>query len=261
MHAFNAAGHDAELVPSREALPPTEGIVFLAVPDGAVSETAARIARADSSEATSFVHCSGALGLAALAPLSDHPVGSFHPLQSFPAPRPPEAFQGITVAVDATSTALERRLAQLARDIGARARHVGDGERALYHAAAVFASNYVVVVVAEAVKALAAAGWAEKEAVQALIPLIRGVVDNIASAGPAAALTGPIKRGDVDTVMRHLQALKPLPGQPPLQAVYRMLGQVALELAKEEGLDPAAARRTNRALTQDVAATRRRSRR
>ncbi len=210
---------------------------------------------------TSFVHCSGALGLDALAPLSDHPVGSFHPLQSFPAPRPPSAFQGITVAVDASTTALERRLGQLASDIGARPRHVGDNDRVLYHAAAVFASNYVVAVVAEAVKVLSAAGWAQEDAVHALIPLINGVVDNIARTGPTAALTGPIRRGDVDTVMRHLQALKRLRGEPPIEAVYRMLGQVALELAKEAGLDHAAAGRTKRALTQDVAATRRRGRR
>jgi hypothetical protein len=251
------------------------------------------------------VHVSGSLGLDALAALAGHAVGSFHPLQSFPAPRPPEAFQGITVAVDASTTGLERRLAQLARDIGAQPRHVADEERVLYHAAAVFASNYVVAVIAAAVKILQKAGWSRDEAEQALLPLVEGVVANARSAGVTKALTGPIRRGDVETVQRHLEALRMinapsgssrhhpggveeiasgaarhlpsssgpaatrrghLPhsvgkgGGEEIGDLYRMLGLVALEIAKEAGLEPAAAERTKRALTRHVAATRRRGR-
>jgi predicted short-subunit dehydrogenase-like oxidoreductase (DUF2520 family) len=75
------------------------------------------------------------------------------------------------------------------------------------------------------------------------------------------ALTGPIRRGDVDTVKAHLDALAELGGDPKIEAVYRMLGLVALGVATEAGLDRAAAGRTRRALTRDVAATRRRGRR
>jgi predicted short-subunit dehydrogenase-like oxidoreductase (DUF2520 family) len=227
------------------------------VPDGAVTNVAKLIARSRPAPEVAFVHVSGALGLDALKPLSDHEIGSFHPLRSFPSPEPPEAFRGITVAVDASATRLERRLAQLARDLGARPRHVGDAERVLYHAAAVFASNYVVVVVAEAVKILRAAGWTREEAEQALIPLVEGAVANMGSGGTVRALTGPIRRGDVDTVQRHLEALAKL---REAGGIYRMLGLVALEIAQEAGLDPAAAGRTRRALTRDVAATRRRGR-
>jgi predicted short-subunit dehydrogenase-like oxidoreductase (DUF2520 family) len=231
---------------------PKEGILFLAVPDGAVAEMARRIASMGPPHALAVVHVSGSLGLDALSALTDNPVGSFHPLQSFPAPRDPEAFRGITVAVDATTPALLARLNRLARSLGAKPKRVRDSERVLYHAAAVFASNFVTVAFAEGVRLLEGLGWTKKESVAALLPLLDGAVANIHARGPVGALTGPIRRGDAETVSRHLAALD----NPDL---YRMLGLVALRIAREAGLDPDAAERTRRALTRDVAATRRRS--
>jgi predicted short-subunit dehydrogenase-like oxidoreductase (DUF2520 family) len=230
---------------------PKAGILFLAVPDGAVAEMAARIGGLGPSPQLAVVHCSGALGLDALSALPDNPRGSFHPLQSFPAPRDPSAFRGITIAVDATDPSLERRLGTIARRLGAKPRHVGDGERVVYHAAAVFASNFVDVVVAEAVALLRGIGWSEKESLAALLPLVEGAVSNIRSRGPIKALTGPIRRGDAETVSRHLAVMAD-------RDLYRMLALVALEIAQQAGLEPAAAERTRRALTRDVAATQRR---
>ena len=86
----------------------------------------------------------------------------------------------------------------------------------------------------------------------ALLPLIDGAVSNIRRRGPVKALTGPIRRGDADTVKRHLAVMD----RPDL---YRMLALVALEISQQAGLEPAAAERTRRALTRKVAATRRRS--
>ena len=229
---------------------PPDGILFLAVPDGAVAQMAARIASMRPPDDLAVVHLSGALGLDALSPLVA--IGSFHPLQSFPFPRDPSAFRGITIAIDATTPALRRRLAAVARRLGARPRHVGDEQRVLYHAAAVFASNFVDVVLAEAVGLLGEIGWSEKEATNALLPLVEGAVENIRRQGTTKALTGPIRRGDADTVAKHVGALK----DPDL---YRMLGLVALRIATDAGLEPAAAERTRRALTRNVAATRRRS--
>jgi predicted short-subunit dehydrogenase-like oxidoreductase (DUF2520 family) len=235
---------------------PSSGVVFLAVPDRAVGEVAANLARMKPSQRMSFVHLSGALGLGALDALRDHPVGSFHPLQSFPAPRDPGAFRGITVAVDASTPTLMRRLRSLARAIGARPVPVKDDQRALYHAAAVFASNYIDVVLAQAVELLRNAGWSEKDAVEGLVALAEGALANIRRRGPVAALTGPVRRGDVDTVERHLAALQ----KTPAEDLYRMLGLIALEIAVEAGLEPAAARRMHRALTHKAAATQRRRR-
>jgi len=130
---------------------PASGIVFLAVPDAAIAATAERIASSDAPAALSFVHLSGATPLDALAPLRPRAIGSFHPMQSFPFPRPPEAFRGITVAVDASTPALRRRLNALARRLGARPKAVGDVQRAAYHAAGAYASNFVTVMLREAV--------------------------------------------------------------------------------------------------------------
>jgi predicted short-subunit dehydrogenase-like oxidoreductase (DUF2520 family) len=246
----------------------SRAIVFLTVPDGVVAEVADRLAKAGPSMSTlvAFVHTSGALELGALGTLrARHPVGSFHPLRSFPEPGPPRAFRDIVVAVDASTPGLLRRLNRMARDLGAEPRRVDDSRRALYHAAAVFASNYVVALLSEAVGLLQEAGWTEKEAVQGLTALAEGAVANVRRRGPIAALTGPIRRGDAETVTRHLAALADIGRQTGSAGdrrsdLYRMLGKVALEIAQQVGLEPAAAERTRRALTRKVAATRRRSR-
>ena len=228
--------------------------MFLAVPDAAIAATAERIAAAGPPAAVSFVHLSGATTLDALAALRPRAVGSFHPMQSFPFPRPPEAFRGIAVAVDASTPALRRRLNALARRLGAHPKPVGDAQRAAYHAAGAYASNFVTVMLREAVRLLEGIGWSEEEATKALLPLIDGAVENMRRKGVVKALTGPIRRGDDVTVRRHLEVV-------PDPDLYRMLASIALEIAREAGLEPAAAERVKRALTQDVAATRRRSRR
>ena len=233
--------------------------VFLTVPDGAIAALARDIAKAGAlPPSVAFAHCSGALGLGALGPLvSAHAVGSFHPLQSFPKPRAPEAFRGSLVGIDASTVPLRRRLERLARDLGAKPRSVAEAERVIYHTAAVFASNYLVALTGVAVELLESIGWSEGDAVAGLVPLMEGALEEVARHGPIGALTGPIRRGDVETVTRHLEAL----AGGPAADLYRMLGQIALELATEAGLEPAAARRVNRALTRNVAATRRRRQR
>jgi predicted short-subunit dehydrogenase-like oxidoreductase (DUF2520 family) len=236
-----------------------EAIVFLAVPDDSVSPYAELLSAAGNRipESVAFVHLSGALKLDALEPLaSRHAIGSFHPLQSFPEPRPPASLRGAFVAIDGNSASLRRRLSSLARVLGARPRRVGDGERALYHAAAVFASNYVVALLDEGVLLLRAAGWSEREATSGLLALTEGALASVRKSGVVAALTGPVRRGDVKTVERHLGALAGLPAAD----LYRMLGLIALEIAVEAGLEPAAAERMQRALTEKTAATRRRRR-
>src|SRR6266849_5656366 len=257
--AWRRAGHRVLLTPARHGVPSLvralrsrpRATVFLTVPDGAIASLAGEVAAADGIPATvAFIHCSGALGLAPLTPLAArHDVGSFHPLQSFPQPRPPEAFRGSLVAIDAGAPTLRRRLERLARDLGAKPRGVDEADRVVYHAA-------------EAAELLGTIGWSEAEAVAGLIPLMRGALAEVEKRGPTAALTGPIRRGDVETVTRHLEALAGLDAgssRGPRKAdLYRMLGQIALEIAARAGLEPAAVERVNRALTRNVAATRRR---
>jgi predicted short-subunit dehydrogenase-like oxidoreductase (DUF2520 family) len=200
--------------------------------------------------ATALVHLSGALELAALAAAraAGHPTGSFHLFQSFPVVRPPEAFRGSLVGVDAADEELAERLFQLARDIGGRPRRVPDEQRALYHVAAVLSSNLLLGLVGTAAGALEAIGWTEDEALAALVPLLSGVIDNLAKEGLGGALIGPIRRGDPATIRRHLDELD-RNGMEEAARVYRILATATLELALATGLDPASGEQIREALT------------
>jgi predicted short-subunit dehydrogenase-like oxidoreductase (DUF2520 family) len=159
------------------------------------------------------------------------------------------------VGIDASTVPLRRRLERLARDLGSKPRSVAETERVIYHAAAVFASNYLVALAGVAVEMLESIGWSERDAISGLVPLMEGALVEVARRGPVGALTGPIRRGDVETVTRHLEALA---RRRRIEDLYRMLGAIALEIATKAGLEPVAAGRVKRALTRNVAATRRR---
>jgi predicted short-subunit dehydrogenase-like oxidoreductase (DUF2520 family) len=122
--------------------------------------------------------------------------------------------------------------------LGGHARHVDEADRVLYHAAAVVASNYLNSLVAVAVRILGEVGWSREDSLAALMPLLRGAVQNLADFGLPAALIGPIRRGDPRTVQRHLSALSRVDGDrgARTEALYRLLGIEALELAVETGL-------------------------
>jgi predicted short-subunit dehydrogenase-like oxidoreductase (DUF2520 family) len=125
--------------------------------------------------------------------------------------------------------------------------------KAAYHAAAVFASNYFVVVEAVAHRLLQRAGVPRAAAWRALRPLVEGTLENLAR-GPAAALTGPVVRGDVTTIRRHRAALPAAD-----EALYRALGRGALALAREGGMDDATAGRVAAALATGRRPARRRA--
>jgi len=230
-------------------------LAFLAVPDPELRRTAERIAgRLPLSVAV--IHVSGAQPLAVLEPARarGHAVGSFHPFQSFPVERRPAAFRGSLVGVDASNDALLAQLEQLARGIGARPRRVPDDQRALYHVAAVLSSNLLLGLIATAAGVLESVGWSREEALQALLPLLAGVVENISSEGLEGALIGPIRRGDRQTVEKHLAELESR-GMEDAARVYRILGIATLELAVASGLDPATGRQIRQALTGPPATT------
>jgi predicted short-subunit dehydrogenase-like oxidoreductase (DUF2520 family) len=251
-----AAALQAPSVAAREPSPALERAlsealdarVTLAVPDAALPALAARLAGLDLPGRPAFVHLSGALGLDALAPLRarGHAVGSLHPLQSFPRVRGPEAFHGVLFAIDASDAELLAALAEVGRRLGGAARRVDDSDRARYHAAATLIANGLVALADHACIVLGELGWSREEALDAVLPLLAGTVDNLREGRLPWALSGPVRRGDVDTVRRHLAALAPDPRQ---ERLYRILGLAALDLAREAGLDPEAANHLHALLT------------
>jgi predicted short-subunit dehydrogenase-like oxidoreductase (DUF2520 family) len=206
-------------------------LIFLCVPDDRISELALRL---DVGPAHALVHCSGALDLTTLMAASARgaAVGVFHPLQSFSAGAAANRFAGIGVGVDALDSSsgsqpLRERLERLVEQIGAIPFSLAGVDRARYHVAAVFASNYVVALHAIAARIWQSAGLPAERARPLLAALTRGAADNITAHELASALTGPIARADTLTIERHLQALA---ADPASLALYRALARELLEL-------------------------------
>lgn len=187
--ALRAAGFDVHGPFGRDAQVPETGIAILAVPDSAIAEAA------EKARAAKTAHLSGATGLDAVD-------FSIHPLQTFTGTEAPEVFHGIGAAIDGRTEADRKLAAELASALGMTLFTVTD--RAGYHAAASFASNYVLAVLDAAERLAADAGV--DNARDVLAPLVRQTVDNWQSRGAAEALTGPIARGDDATVARQRAA-------------------------------------------------------
>ena len=222
------------------------GVVVLAVPDDAIRPVAQILAshRAITTEQV-VLHLSGVQGQEALGPLvsSRAALGSLHPLQTIADPRTaPERLKGAWAAVEGMAAAVEAG-EELARAVGMRPFRVSAQLKPVYHAGAVFASNYFVVVEAVAQRLLRHTGLSDKEAWEALQPLVRGTFENLMAREPRDALTGPIDRGDEATIGRHLASLTEDDAR-----LYRELGRAALELAVKRGMDRGTAERVSRVL-------------
>jgi predicted short-subunit dehydrogenase-like oxidoreductase (DUF2520 family) len=169
-------------------------LLVLAVPDPGIAEVAAEVTPVAT---TVVAHLAGALGLGVLAP---HPrTAGLHPLVALA-----DAESGAErLAAGAWfAVAGDPIVEQVVADLGGHAFHVADEDRTRYHAAAVIASNHLVALLGQ-VERVAPAGVP----LAAFFDLVRGTVDNVERLGPAAALTGPVARGDWATVERHLAAL------------------------------------------------------
>jgi predicted short-subunit dehydrogenase-like oxidoreductase (DUF2520 family) len=183
------AGHEAD-------------VVIVATPDAAIADAAAALAPASRAGAL-VMHLSGACTLreldGVLLARPDVEVGSLHPLQSVPSADAGRArLAGSWCAIDGSP-----RVEKLALSLGMRPFRVDAADRVGYHAAACVASNHLVALLGQVERLAAQAGVP----FEAFLPLVRGTVENVAELGPAAALTGPVARGDLETVARHLDAL------------------------------------------------------
>jgi predicted short-subunit dehydrogenase-like oxidoreductase (DUF2520 family) len=205
----------------RGAVPPGHtGTVLLCVPDAEIAAAAAALPPA--SEDRLVGHCSGATGLAVLA---GHEAFALHPLMTVPAGAPPTVFAGAGAAIDGSTPRALAAAGALARAVGMTPTRVADADRAAYHAAASIAANFLVTLEGAAERLAATAGVDRA----LLAPLVRAAVDNWAERGAAAALTGPIARGDEATVARQRAAVQER--TPELLALFDALAAATRELA------------------------------
>jgi predicted short-subunit dehydrogenase-like oxidoreductase (DUF2520 family) len=241
-HAVRSLGRDRTPTLTRGA-----PLVLLAVPDDVIQVVAAELAREEAIGAEQVVlHLSGLLDRAALQPLAGTGagLGSFHPLQTVADPAvAPELLRGAYAALEGDDRALAAG-ERLATMLGMRPERLAPGGKPAYHAGAVIASNYVVALAAVAERLARRAGISATDACSLYLPLMHGTLANLAR-GPASALTGPIRRGDEATVRSHLAALVPAE-----RRLYRELGRVTLELAREAGLPESQAVAIERALRE-----------
>ena len=229
-HAARAAGLDVH-VGRRGASAATASlaeVALLCVPDRSIASACAEVAEADPLPA--YVgHVSGAAGIDVLAAARRRGAETFtlHPLQTIPTPDTDLA--GAPAAVSGSSPAARDVAAALARRLGMVPFDVPAEHRAAYHAAAVLASNFLVALEESATELLTRAGVADARSV--LAPLVLRSAANWADAG-SAALTGPIARGDEDTVRAHLAAVRAL--APELEPTYTALAERTREIAAAE---------------------------
>lgn len=208
-------------------------IVFIATPDSAIEPVCQALAGENAFDDHHTVyHLSGALSSDILAGARNAgaDTGSLHPLQAFTPFEKGQfnPFSRINMSVEGTPQAVKTGT-RIISELGARPFTIPTDAKTLYHAAAVAASNYLVTLQNMALELLMETGLEEAKAFDILAPLIRGTLDNIRARGCAGALTGPVARGDLDIIRRHLGEIDQK--FPENAELYRTLGRYTLALA------------------------------
>ena len=210
-------------------------IIFLTVPDDAITQVASSL---DWPADRGVAHCSGAGTAALLSPAATAGAlcGSFHPLQTFTSlPTDEDAaavararLAGVTFAVEGRGW-LREALDAMALNLGGRTVEVKPEDRPLYHASAVMSCGALVALLRSAAALWRGMGVDEDTAFRSLIPLARTTLENAAALGAEAATTGPVVRGDVATLRRHLEALET--HAPEFLSLYIALTKASIPLA------------------------------
>ena len=204
---------------------------MLGVPDDQIAPVCAQLALNGMLQGTLVFHCSGARSSAELGSAASGGalVASVHPIRSFADPAAVlQGFAGTWCGVEGDPAALAL-LEPALMALGARPVRIDPQAKTVYHAAAVFASNYLVTVIDAALRAYQAAGVPEAVAREMARPLATETLANVLRMGPEAALTGPIARGDNRTVLRQQAALTEWDG--PSGALYAALAEATRDLA------------------------------
>jgi predicted short-subunit dehydrogenase-like oxidoreductase (DUF2520 family) len=210
----------------------TAQFVFITTPDDVITEVAAEVKW---HKEQSVIHCSGAHSIDILKPAKQRGAntGCFHPLQTFAGTdQAIENMPGSTFAIEAEEPLLDA-LKKMATTLEGDWVILKAGDKVLYHAAAVFACNYLVTLVKVATDLWQTFQVPPEQAIKALMPLLRGTLCNIENVGLPNCLTGPIARGDMGTISRHLESLERQ--APPLLSIYKELGRQTIPIALGKG--------------------------
>jgi predicted short-subunit dehydrogenase-like oxidoreductase (DUF2520 family) len=201
-------------------------VLWLCVPDAAIAEVARALARGREWRGKIALHSSGALASDELRALRARgaSVGSLHPMMTFAGAKPP-ALRGLTFAIEGDVRAA-RVARQIAGDLGGEAFAIQKAKKPLYHALGSFSSPLLVMLLSEAEQVGKAAGLEPAQTAKVVRAILRRTLENYFHGGAAAAFSGPMRRGDLVTIKRHMKELRKVRGAVE---VYRALARASLK--------------------------------
>jgi predicted short-subunit dehydrogenase-like oxidoreductase (DUF2520 family) len=209
-------------------------VILITTPDHSVAEVARELDRIGAEELHGKIvlHTSGALSSSVLDAVKKcgAAAGSMHPLQTFSGVGVPP-LDGKVFAIEGDTPAV-RMARQIARSLGAVPVHIEGSKKPLYHAAGALAAGNVLALLEAATRLMTAAGMKRREAVRALLPLTRQVLENFERLGPRAAWTGPLSRRDYGVVAAHMEAMKDLP--PEFAETYEAVNRLAASVLAQD---------------------------
>ncbi|MFT4059917.1 MAG: DUF2520 domain-containing protein [Legionella sp.] len=213
---------------------PAADLTFITTPDDLIAPIAIQLAENQFiGPNTTVVHCSGSLSSEILNPIKEKGawVASIHPMRSFANPDiSVEQYKGTYCAMEGDIQALSL-IKPLFEAIGSITYQINKDKKSLYHAAGVFASNYMVTLAQQAFLCLQESGVAKDMAMSIITTLMQGTLVNLKDTlSPEQALTGPIKRGDIATLEKHMAAFT----HSKAQTLYSLLGKACLELTTHD---------------------------
>ena len=218
---------------SAQLVADTCDLIFITTPDHAIQATADAIRW---QPGAFVVHCSGATEIDVLykAATDGAFIGGFHPLQTFADPDSAmQSLAGCTITIEAKETELNETLVMIAEHLNCRVNRLPPGARPLYHAAAGYASQFVNVLLKDAAVIWSSWGGTGNDAIHALMPLVRGTLASIEQLGPVASMPGPVSRGDLDSVAKHVNALAV--NYPAMLNLYSALCNETVSMTLESG--------------------------
>ncbi|WP_237058898.1 Rossmann-like and DUF2520 domain-containing protein [Microbulbifer sediminum] len=247
---FIAAGNPGALprVFTDIAQMPPADCWLLATGDRQIAAAARELATSGLAREAVVFHCSGALDASTLAPCHPAALASAHPVHSFAEPQQSlHTLAGSTVALEGDETAVTL-LQEAFVALDCRPLSLAGADKSLYHAASVLGCNYLTALLDLSLRAYERAGIGREQALAMLGPIATQTLENNLRLGPEGALTGPIARGDIDTVQAHLAALEAT--DPVLLQCYRQLGRACVQVAQRGHLDRDSAARLEQLLSE-----------
>lgn len=232
LDAINFMGQ-GKYSPSIDELEPAD-LILITTPDDLIAPICKKLSHNPFIKQGSLVlHCSGSLASDILVPMKEKGcyLASVHPMRSFSKPELSiQHYAGTYCAVEGDEEALPKVHA-LFQAIGSMTYAINKKQKSLYHASGVFASNYVVTLAEQALSCMNKAGIEHETAMSLIINLMRGTLSNLETTlSPERSLTGPIQRGDVSTLMKHLESLI----DEEQRLLYSVLGEATLALTKHD---------------------------